>query len=104
MLGKEDLEGVQLLWHTLDVIETVDTNDQLDIFELALEGGNALLDILLLQAFDKLLRIDTDGEGTDGDKFAFVLNAIRGGRGLTVEMLVQLRRIEIHDCADLQNS
>lgn len=95
------------MWHALDVIETVDTNNQLDAFELACECGDTLLDILLLEALDKLLGIDTDGEGTNSDEFAIIVDAVRGGRGLTVDTLVQawgIRRIGIDDCANLQNS
>lgn len=92
MLSKEDLEGVELLWHALDVIETIDTNNQLDAFKLACERSDTLLDILLLEAFDELLGIDTDREGTDSDEFAIIIDAIRCSRGLTVEMLVQACR------------
>lgn len=89
MLSKEDLEGVQLLRHSLDVIETVDTNNQLNALELACERGNTLLDILLLEALDKLFGIDTNGEGTNSDKFAIIIDAVRGGRCLAVELLAQ---------------
>ena len=95
------------MWHALDVIETVDTNDELDTFELAFECRDTLLDARLLEAFDKLLRIDTDRKGTNSDEFSIEVHAIRGSRCLTVEMLVQAwgsKRIWLDDCADLQNS
>lgn len=90
MLSKEDLEGVQLLRHSLDVIETVDTNNQLDALELACERGNTLLDILLLEALDELFGIDTNGEGTNSDKFAIIIDSVRGGWCLAVKLLVQV--------------
>ena len=48
VLGKEDLESVQLLGHTLDIIQTVDTDNELDALELLLERCDALLDLGLL--------------------------------------------------------
>ena len=49
MLGQEEFESVQLLWDTLDVVQSVDTNDDLDVSEAVLELLNALLDVRFLQ-------------------------------------------------------
>ncbi|CRK33032.1 hypothetical protein BN1708_005977 [Verticillium longisporum] len=75
VLREEDLEGVELLGHALDVIESVDTDDELDALKLALQGLDALLDDGLLEALDKLLGVDADGEGTDSDEAALKLDS-----------------------------
>jgi hypothetical protein len=48
VLGKEDLESVQLLGHTLDVVQAVDTDNELDALELLLERCDTFLDLGLL--------------------------------------------------------
>lgn len=48
VVAEEYLERMKLLGYTLDVIKTVNTDHQLDALELLFEGGNALLDLLLL--------------------------------------------------------
>lgn len=66
VLLEEDLHGVKLLRNTLDVIETVDADDEFDPLETALERLDALLDGDLLEGFVELRGLDTDREGTDG--------------------------------------
>lgn len=42
MLCEEEFESMQLLWNALDVIETVDTNDDFHAAETLLELGDAV--------------------------------------------------------------
>ena len=48
MLCEEKLESVELLWHALDIVESIDTDDDLDTVKALFEGSNALLDGLFL--------------------------------------------------------
>ena len=50
MLGQEDLERVHLLRHTLDVIEAIDTDNELHALESLLEFRYPRLDFGLLEA------------------------------------------------------
>jgi len=43
MLGEEELECVELLGNALDIVETVDADNNLDSVEAVLEGGDTLL-------------------------------------------------------------
>jgi hypothetical protein len=43
VLGKEYLQSVELLGHTFDIIQAIDTHDDLYPFEALLERGNAFL-------------------------------------------------------------
>jgi hypothetical protein len=52
MLCEEEFEGVQLLWNTLDVIETVDTNDDFHAAEALLKLGDAVYDGLSFEILD----------------------------------------------------
>ena len=56
MLCQEELERVQLLGDTLDVVQTVNANDDLHAVEALLERGDALLDTLLLQILQSKVR------------------------------------------------
>lgn len=76
MLGQEDLECVKLLRYALDVVQAVDSDDELDTLKLPLQRGNALLDFRLLQAFPKLLWVDADRECANGHNLALKLDAV----------------------------
>ena len=73
---QENLESVELLRNTLDVIETVNTDNQLDTLELLLECLDTLGNLRLLEAFFELLGINTDRECTDGDDLALELDCV----------------------------
>jgi hypothetical protein len=80
MFSQEDLECVQLLRDTLDVVETVNTDDQLDALKLLLKSGDALLDLGFLETLVELLRVDTDRKCADSNDLSFVFDAVgRGG-------------------------
>ena len=49
VLGEEELERMQLLRYTLDVVEPIDTHYDLDAIEALFKRCNAFLDRLLLQ-------------------------------------------------------
>lgn len=78
VLGEEDLERVQLLWHTLDIIETIDADNKLDPLELALQSVDAFDNLGLLKPFLELFGINTDGEGADSNHFALELDSVGG--------------------------
>jgi len=67
---------VELLRNTLDVIETVNTDNQLDTLELLLECLDTLGNLRLLEAFFELLWINTDRECTDSDDLALELDCV----------------------------
>ena len=49
MLCKEELEGVKLLWDTLDVVEPINTDDNLDAPKSLFQLGDTILNALLFQ-------------------------------------------------------
>jgi hypothetical protein len=79
MLGQENLKRVQLLRDTLDVVEAVNTNDELHALELLLESRDALLDLGLLETLVELLRVDTDRKCANRNDLSVVLDAVGGG-------------------------
>lgn len=84
---EEDFEGVQLLRDTLDVVQTVDTDNELDALELALEGSDALLHLGLLQAVLELVGVDTDRECAHGNHLALELHTVWRGSQSAVRLL-----------------
>ncbi len=49
VLGEEEFECMELLRNALDIVKSVDTDDDLDAIEALLKGSNTLLNGLLLQ-------------------------------------------------------
>jgi hypothetical protein len=49
MLGEEEFECMKLLWYTLNVIQSIDTDDEFDTLKSALKILYALLHRLLLE-------------------------------------------------------
>jgi hypothetical protein len=54
MLREEKLERMQLLWHTLDVIEAVNADNNLNALKAAFERLNALLNVRLVEVLLKI--------------------------------------------------
>lgn len=77
MLGEEDFKRVELLRHSFDIIEAVHAYDQLDTLKLALERGDALLDLWFLETLDELLGVDANREGSNRNEAAMVLYPVR---------------------------
>lgn len=73
---QENFKSVKLLGDTLDVIKTVNTDNQLDTLELLLQCLNTLCNLGLLEAFFELLWVNTDRECTNSDDFALELDCI----------------------------
>ena len=48
VLAEEELKRVQLLWYTLDVVESVDTHNDLDVSKALLQLLDTFLDARLL--------------------------------------------------------
>ena len=76
MLLQEQLERSHLLRYPFDVIQSVNTNDQLDAAESPLELLDSRLDLRFLDTIDELFGIDTDGEGTDVAVLPIELNTV----------------------------
>jgi hypothetical protein len=53
MLCEEEFKSMQFLGNTLDVVQTVDTNNDLDTTEALLELSDTVLDALLFQVLSK---------------------------------------------------
>ena len=49
MVRQEDLKGMQFLRHALDVVEPINTHNQLDSLKLLLERSDAFLYLGLLK-------------------------------------------------------
>jgi len=83
VLLEEDLHGVELLRHALDVVEAVDADDELDALEPAPQGRDALLHLVLLERLEELAGLDADRERADGRVAADELDLV--GRALDAE-------------------
>lgn len=77
MLGKESLEGLELLRNTFDVVQTVNTDDDLDTLKSSFQRTKTLDNGFFLKTFDKLVRVDTDGIGADLTVSAVKFDAVR---------------------------
>lgn len=80
VLGEEDLEGVEFLWHALDVVKTVDADDELDAFKLAAEGGYTFLNFRLLETLDEVIWVNADRKSSNGHEATLPLNTSRRRR------------------------
>lgn len=54
VLSQEDLERVKLLGNTLDVVQSVDSDDELDALELSLELLDSLLDVGFADTLERI--------------------------------------------------
>jgi hypothetical protein len=81
VLCQENFQSVELLGNTLDVVESIDTNDELHTIKLTTERSNTFLNLGLLEAFNELLGVNADREGTDADKATIPINTVGGSRG-----------------------
>jgi len=79
MLFQEQLKRSHLLRYPLDVIQSVNTDNQLDAAEPLLELLNSPFDLRFLDAIDELFGVDTDGEGADVAVLPIELNTVRHG-------------------------
>ena len=86
---------MKLLGDTLDVIKTIDTNNQLDALELLLECLDTLCDLGLLEPLLELLGINTDRECTDGDDLALELDCVGCCWQLTVRRQQPCHNLDI---------
>lgn len=81
-MSEEDLETLKLLGQTLDVVQSVDTDDNLFALEFGLQVSGPLEDTGPLDGLDESIRVDTDGESSDLGESAFVLDSVGFGRDL----------------------
>lgn len=83
VLRQEHLQGVQLLRDTLDIVQSVHTNDDFASLEPLLECLESVLDGIALESIDELHRLDTDGICADLGVSSLELDAV--GHGLQAE-------------------
>lgn len=67
---------MQFLWDTLDVVQSVDTDDDFLTLERLLQLAYSVLDLLFQEAVLEGGDVDTDREGTDVDEPALVLDTV----------------------------
>lgn len=65
VLGKESLERLEFLRDTLDIVQTVNTDDDLDAIKPRFQRTEAFDNGFFLKTFDELVRVDTNGVGAD---------------------------------------
>lgn len=101
VLSQEDLKSVQFLRHTLDVVQAIDTDDEFDALEFLFEGGDALLNLGLLQTLVELLWVNTNWECADSNDLALEFDTVRCCRKATVRvsMYATLQDNEPTGCA-----
>jgi len=104
MLLQEQLERSHLLRYPFDVIQSVNTNNQLDAAESPLELLDSRLDLRFLDTIDELFGVDTDGEGTDVAVLPIELNTVghsgkrentRAGRQEMASIVVSVETDEV---------
>jgi len=83
VLSQEHLERVQLLRDTLDVVQSVDTNDNFAPLETLLKRLESGLDRFAAETVDKLHGLDTDRVCADLSISALELDTV--GHGLETE-------------------
>lgn len=76
MLSQEDFERVELLGDTLDVIQTVDTDDNLASLESLLQRLESVLHSVLTETLDELHGLDTDWVSTNLSVSAFEFDTV----------------------------
>lgn len=80
MFGQEDLQSMQFLWNTFDVIKPVNSNDEFHTLEFPLKRCDALLYLGFQETFSELLGVDANWECSNGDYLALKFNAVRRRR------------------------
>jgi len=90
------------LRNTLDVIKTVNTDDELDILELFLEGCDAFDDLRLFEAFIELFGVDADRERANSNDLTLEFDCVRGSRQSSANSLADVHMSEV--AALLQDS
>lgn len=77
MLRQEDFERMHLLRHALDVVETINADDDFAPLEALFELGNSGLDSCFLDTVDELLGVNSDRESPDVRIPAVHLDTVR---------------------------
>ncbi len=79
MLLQKQLERSHFLWYPLDIIQSVNTNDQLYAAEPPLEFLDPRFNLRFLDPVDELFGVDTDREGPNVAVFPIELNTVGHG-------------------------
>ena len=90
---EEILHRVEFLRDTFDVVQTVDTDDELDALELLLKLLDTFLYLWPLQAVDELFRVNADGERTDRNDLARILAGIWSGHQASAKRVSRLKSL-----------
>lgn len=80
---EEYFKRMKLLRDTLDIVETVNANDQFNALEFTLKRGNALLDLWFLEALFEFLGVNANWECANGDDLSLELDGVRSCGQLT---------------------
>lgn len=77
VLSEENFKGMELLRNSFDVVKPVNTDYNPTLIETALQLTEPLLHGGVLEALDKLPRVDTNGERPHLSVATFKLDAVR---------------------------
>lgn len=76
VVTEENLKGMQLLRHALNIVKSVYPDHELDALELLLQHCYPFLDFFLLQSLLELFWVNADWECTTRDYLALELNTV----------------------------
>lgn len=77
MLRQENLEALQFLRNTLDVVESVNTDDDLLALKLGLQLLRPVDHMFFLDALDESIRVNADRERPDLSESSFEFDSVR---------------------------
>jgi hypothetical protein len=80
---------MEFLRNTLDVVKTIDSDNELYALEFALKGCNTLLYLWLPQSLVELLGVNANGKSANGDDLALKLDSVRGRRKSPLNLSVR---------------
>jgi len=78
-LREKDLETLQFLGQTLDVIQSINTDNDLFTLKLGLQTPCSFANMRLLDGFDECIWVDTDRKGSDLCESTFKVDSVRFG-------------------------
>ena len=67
---------MQFLRNAFDVIQTIDTDNELYTLKLSFERGDSFLYLGFLEAFLEFLGVNTNGKGAYGDNFVLEFDTV----------------------------
>lgn len=76
IFGKKSIESVQLLWYSLDVVHTINSNHNLNVFELLAQGRYIILYLGCMKAVMEFTGINTDRKCAGSDISSLKMDAL----------------------------